>query len=75
MAEFAAPLLATLRAIVGEANVLTSDADVTPYVTDARAYGWMPAPLKILDQFDPVTGPFAGKPAAVRRPCGPWRAS
>ncbi len=36
MAESAAPLLATLRAIVGEANVLTSDVDVTPYVTDAR---------------------------------------
>jgi FAD/FMN-containing dehydrogenase len=36
MAEFAAPLLATLRAIVGEANVLTSDVDVAPYVTDWR---------------------------------------
>src|SRR5271156_4565271 len=36
MAESAAPLLATLRAIVGEANVLTSDADVAPYVTDWR---------------------------------------
>ena len=36
MAESAAPLLATLRAIVGEANVLTADADVAPYVTDAR---------------------------------------
>ncbi|MDQ2962670.1 MAG: FAD-binding oxidoreductase [Pseudomonadota bacterium] len=36
MAESAAPLLATLKAIVGEANVLTSDADVTPYVTDWR---------------------------------------
>ena len=36
MAESAAPLLATLKAIVGEANVLTSDADVAPYVTDWR---------------------------------------
>src|SRR5438067_10505610 len=36
MAESAAPLLSTLRAIVGEANMLTSDADVAPYVTDWR---------------------------------------
>jgi len=36
MAESAAPLLATLKAIVGEPNVLTSDADVAPYVTDWR---------------------------------------
>ena len=36
MAESAAPLLATLKAIVGEANVLTSDADVAPYVIDWR---------------------------------------
>jgi FAD/FMN-containing dehydrogenase len=36
MAESAAPLLATLRAIVGEANVLTADADVAPFVTDSR---------------------------------------
>ena len=36
MAESAAPLLSTLRAIVGETNVLTSDADVAPYVTDWR---------------------------------------
>jgi len=36
MAEYAAPLLATLRAIVGEANVLTADADVTPYASDWR---------------------------------------
>src|SRR4029450_3191603 len=36
MAESAAPLLAMLKAIVGEANVLTSDADVAPYVTDWR---------------------------------------
>jgi FAD/FMN-containing dehydrogenase len=36
MAESAAPLLATLRAIVGEANVLTSDSDVAPYLTDWR---------------------------------------
>jgi FAD/FMN-containing dehydrogenase len=36
MAESAAPLLAALRAIVGEANVLTSDADVAPYVNDWR---------------------------------------
>ncbi len=36
MAESAAPLLATLRAIVGEANVLTSDPDVAPYLTDWR---------------------------------------
>jgi FAD/FMN-containing dehydrogenase len=36
MAESAAPLLATLKAIVGEANVLTSDADVASYVTDWR---------------------------------------
>jgi FAD/FMN-containing dehydrogenase len=36
MAESAAPLLAALRAIVGEANLLTADADVAPYVTDWR---------------------------------------
>src|SRR5271157_5593979 len=36
MAESAAPLLATLRAIVGEAHVLTSEADVASYVTDWR---------------------------------------
>src|SRR5208282_1491315 len=36
MAESAAPLLATLRAIVGAANVLTSAADVASYVTDWR---------------------------------------
>src|SRR6266446_2021401 len=36
MAESAAPLLSTLRTIVGEINVLTSDADVAPYVTDWR---------------------------------------
>src|SRR6266567_4185721 len=36
MAESAAPLLSTLRAIVGEINVLTSDADVAPYVSDWR---------------------------------------
>jgi len=36
MAEYAAPLLATLRAIVGEANVLTVAADVAPYATDWR---------------------------------------
>src|SRR2546426_10939104 len=36
MAESAAPLLATLKAIVGETNILTSDADVAPYVTDWR---------------------------------------
>src|SRR5256886_5495209 len=36
MAESAAPLLARLKAIVGETNVLTSDADVAPYVTDWR---------------------------------------
>src|SRR6266581_9428485 len=36
MAESAAPLLSTLRTIVGEANMLTSDADVAPYVTDWR---------------------------------------
>jgi len=30
MAESAASLLSTLLAIVGEANVLTSDADVAP---------------------------------------------
>ncbi len=36
MAESAAPLLSTLGAIVGETNMLTSDADVAPYVTDWR---------------------------------------
>ncbi len=36
MAESAAPLLSTLRTIVGEINVLTSDADVAPYVSDWR---------------------------------------
>ena len=36
MAESAAPLLATLEAIVGGANVLTSGADVAPYVADWR---------------------------------------
>ena len=36
MAESAAPLLATLKAIVGEANVLTSEADVAPYLADWR---------------------------------------
>ena len=36
MAESAGPLLATLKAIVGETNVLTSDIDVAPYVVDAR---------------------------------------
>jgi FAD/FMN-containing dehydrogenase len=36
MAESAGPLLPTLRAIVGEANVLTAAADVAPFVTDWR---------------------------------------
>jgi FAD/FMN-containing dehydrogenase len=36
MAESAAPLLAALTAIVGEANVLTADADVAAYLTDWR---------------------------------------
>jgi FAD/FMN-containing dehydrogenase len=36
MAESAAPLLATLGAIVGEGNVLTADADIAPYSTDWR---------------------------------------
>jgi len=36
MAESAAPLLATLSAIVGEANLLTADADVAPFSTDWR---------------------------------------
>jgi len=36
MAESAAPLLATLSAIVGEAHVLTSAADVAPFSTDWR---------------------------------------
>jgi FAD/FMN-containing dehydrogenase len=36
MAESAAPLLATLRAIVGETNVLTAEADIAPYDTDCR---------------------------------------
>ena len=36
MAESAAPLLAALGAIVGEANLLTADADVAPFVTDWR---------------------------------------
>jgi len=36
MAESAAPLLATLRAIVGDANVLTAENDVAPFSTDWR---------------------------------------
>ena len=36
MAESAGPLLPTLKAIVGEANVLTAAADVAPFVTDWR---------------------------------------
>jgi FAD/FMN-containing dehydrogenase len=36
MAESAAPLLAALKGIVGEANVLTADADVAPFSTDWR---------------------------------------
>jgi FAD/FMN-containing dehydrogenase len=36
MAESAAPLLATLKTIVGETNVLTSEVDVAPYVVDWR---------------------------------------
>src|SRR5215470_8893226 len=36
MAESAAPLLAALKGIVGEANVLTAEADVAPYSTDWR---------------------------------------
>jgi len=36
MAESAVPLLSSLKTIVGEANVLTEDADVAPYVTDWR---------------------------------------
>jgi FAD/FMN-containing dehydrogenase len=36
MAESAGPLLPTLKAIVGEANVLTADDDVAPFCTDWR---------------------------------------
>ena len=36
MAESAVPLLSSLKAIVGEANVLTAEADVAPYVNDWR---------------------------------------
>jgi FAD/FMN-containing dehydrogenase len=36
MAESAGPLLAALKGIVGEANVLTAAADVAPYATDWR---------------------------------------
>ena len=36
MAESAAPLLATLKSIVGENNVLTAAADVAPFVVDWR---------------------------------------
>jgi FAD/FMN-containing dehydrogenase len=36
MAESAAPLLAALKGIVGEANVLTAEADVAPYSIDWR---------------------------------------
>jgi len=36
MAESAAPLLATLRTIVGDANVLTAENDVAPFSTDWR---------------------------------------
>ena len=36
MVEFAAPLLVTLKAAVGETNVLTAASDVAAYVTDWR---------------------------------------
>jgi len=36
MAEAAVPLLSSLKTIVGEANVLTEDADIAPFVTDWR---------------------------------------
>jgi FAD/FMN-containing dehydrogenase len=36
MAESAAPLLATLRSIVGDHNVLTSAVDIAPFVVDWR---------------------------------------
>jgi FAD/FMN-containing dehydrogenase len=36
MAESAAPLLATMRSIVGEHNVLTAEADTAPYLVDWR---------------------------------------
>jgi FAD/FMN-containing dehydrogenase len=36
MFDAAASLLSTLNSIVGETNVLTTDADVLPYVTDWR---------------------------------------
>jgi FAD/FMN-containing dehydrogenase len=36
MAESAVPLLSSLQAIVGEAHVLTGEADVAPYVNDWR---------------------------------------
>ena len=36
MAESAGPLLPALKAIVGDANVLTAAADVAPFLTDWR---------------------------------------
>ncbi|MGH8852026.1 MAG: FAD-binding oxidoreductase [Casimicrobiaceae bacterium] len=36
MFDAAASLLATLKSVVGEANVLSAEADVAPYVTDWR---------------------------------------
>jgi FAD/FMN-containing dehydrogenase len=36
MAESAVPLLSSLQAIVGEAHVLTGEADIAPYVNDWR---------------------------------------
>ncbi|MGH8714645.1 MAG: FAD-binding oxidoreductase, partial [Casimicrobiaceae bacterium] len=36
MFDAAASLLATLKSVVGEANVLSADADIGPYVTDWR---------------------------------------
>ena len=36
MAESAVPLLSSLISVVGEANVLTADSDVAPYVNDWR---------------------------------------
>ena len=36
MLDASAPLLAKLKSVVGETNVLTTDADVAPYVTDWR---------------------------------------
>ena len=38
MAESAVPLLSSLQSIVGEANLLTAESDVAPYVNDWRGF-------------------------------------